>query len=314
MHRSLLVLLATLVLDPVAVKGQSVDALLSAGDSLMVLERYGKAIDRFDQAVALEASARTFSARAKAYYAVDRLDQFMVDVEQALRADSTYPEANYHRALYAFRGEDLPGTIRYATRGLGGSPDPKLQARLHLLRGEAKAELNDHAGAIDDLEQGARELPGDLEASKTQARCYDAIGDHENALTVLERLCEIEPDNVGNWSNRGFELAELGRYDEALTIIGTALDIDKDEPVALSNRAYILMKLGREDEAMKDVDRSLRYYPSNAFALRTRALLRLRKGDREKACSDLSLARILGGVDDVDGLIQEHCGSLKKKR
>ena len=93
-----------------------------------------------------------------------------------------------------------------------------------------------------------------------------------------------------------------------------ALGIDRDEPVALSNRASALMNLGRNDEALKDVDRSLRYYPANAYALRTRALLRLRKGLLEKACADLSLARILGGVEDVDALIQEHCSSVPERR
>ena len=93
-----------------------------------------------------------------------------------------------------------------------------------------------------------------------------------------------------------------------------ALILDKDEPVARSNRAYCLLKLGREQEAMTDVERSLKAYPANPWALRTRALLYLNKGEREKACSDLSLAKILGDVPEVDKLVQEHCGGTTSPR
>jgi DNA primase len=44
------------------------------------------------------------------------------------------------------------------------------------------------------------------------------------------------------------------------------------------------------------------------------ALLYLAKGEREKACNDLSLAKILGTVPEVDQLIQEHCGGTTAPR
>ena len=131
---------------------------------------------------------------------------------------------------------------------------------------------------------------------------------------MLEKLCTVEPNDIGNWTNRGFELTSLGRYEEALTIYGKALSMDKDEPTALSDRAFALMKLGRNQEALADVERSLKSYPSNAFALRTRAMLRLAKGEREKACSDLHLAHVIGGVPEVDQLIEKNCGGLQPKR
>ncbi|HRF82584.1 MAG TPA: hypothetical protein PL070_21160, partial [Flavobacteriales bacterium] len=90
--------------------------------------------------------------------------------------------------------------------------------------------------------------------------------------------------------------------------------MDKDEPVALSNRAYVRMKMGKDAEAWNDVERSLRFYPSNPFALRTRAMLRLRKGDRAKACDDLTLAKALGGVPEVEQLIKENCDTSGQQR
>ena len=125
--------------------------------------------------------------------------------------------------------------------------------------------------------------------------------------TCWSSCVRSKPWDVGHWSNRGYELTMLGRYDEALDMIEKALSIDKDEPVALSNRAYVYTLLDRDAEAWSDVERSLRNYPANPFALRTRAILRIRKGERAKACEDLTLAKALGGVPDVERLVKENC-------
>lgn len=291
---SILPLVVALLAGPTG-QAQTVEQLLAEGDSLLGQERFAKAVDLYTRAVNERPSAATYTARARAWYAMDRTDRFLQDVEQALRADSTFPEANYQRSLYALRGEDHRGAERYSDRGLRHGAVGRLRAQLLLVHGEALAELRRPEQAIADLRDGLAQIPDDLDANRTLARMLDETGDHEGALVVLERLCTLEPSNPGHWTNRGFELSRLGRWTDALAMFENALDIDRDEPVALSNRAYALLHLDRNDEAWKDVERSLRYYPANAFALRTRALLRLRKGDLEKACADLSLARILGG-------------------
>ena len=293
---------------------QDVGHLIEEGDSLLEAERYQKALDRFDQAVALQPSAYTYAARARAWYAMDRVDRFLLDVEQALKADSTHPEANYQRAMYALRGEDYRGAERYSDRGLRHGAAGTLNAKLLLVRGEANAELHRNEQAISDLRAGLERIPDDLDANRALARTLDAHGDHEGSLKVVEHLCDLEPDNVGHWTNRGYELVRLERWEASLAMFDKALELDRDEPVALSNRGFALMKLDRNEEALRDVEKSLRFYPANSFALRTRALLRLRKGELEKGCADLSLARILGGVEDVDALIKEHCGSVPNKR
>lgn len=286
------------------------------GDSLLQLEKPQRALEHYDKAVAADGGADSYLARAKAWYSLDRMDRFLQDVEQALRKDSTSANAHYQRALYAIRAEDPNKAEQHATKAVDLATQPLLKAQSHLLRGEARAELKRTVAAIEDLELGIAGTSSDPEILQLLGRLYDQEGRHADALHVLEQLCSLEPGQVGHWSNRGFELTLLGRYDEALTMIEEALSIDKDEPVALSNRAYVNLKLGREDQAWSDVERSLRSYPANAFALRTRALLRLRKGERAKACEDLTLAKALGGVPEVDGLIKENCdpGALAPKR
>lgn len=286
---------------------QNTRLLVLQGDSLLQLEKPQRAIDVYDQAIKLEPTADHYLARAKAWFAMDRMDQFLRDVEFALRKDSTNANANYQRAVYSLRAEDPVRAEAFATKAIDLSTAQYLKQKAYLIRGQARGELNQNHGAIEDLQKGIEGKPSDPEILRVLARLYDQTGRHADALNMLEKLCVLEPWDVGHWSNRGFELTMLERYDEALTMIGSALAIDKDEPVALSNRAYLYMQMNKDKEAWNDVEKSLRFYPANAFALRTRALLRIRRGDREKACEDLILSKALGGVLDVDSLLKEHC-------
>ncbi|MBL8002568.1 MAG: tetratricopeptide repeat protein [Flavobacteriales bacterium] len=314
MLRTAFVLLAAICLGLPGLRAQDADRYIAEGDSLLLADRPQKALDSYDAAIRVRPNAASYAARARAWYALDRMDRYLLDAEKALQLDTTCVEANYQRALYAYRGEDWSHAERLATRGLDHGAYGGLRQKLLILRGEARAELKRHEASIKDLTEGLGNTNSDPEAMRTLARQYDAVGDHASALTVLETLCTIEPANIGHWSNRGFELAALGRYDESLAMCDKALELDKDEPVALSNRAYALLKLGREKEAMQDVERSLRSYPANPYALRTRALLHLRKGERSKACADLGLARIMGDVPEVEAMLLEHCGGTAPQR
>lgn len=288
---------------------QDTKQLIATGDSLLALDKPQRALDVYEQAVQKAGTADTHVARAKAYYELDRMDLFLKDVEKALRLDTGHAEAHYNRALYAYRADDLAMADYHATKALNHATDITLRTKTLILRGETRAELKRTVPAIQDLEAGTAIDDSDLEVLRTLARLYDTAGRHEDALRVLTSLCAKDSTDVGHWSNRSFELIALERYPEALIMVEKALDIDKDEPVALSNRGYIYYTMDRIKEATHDIDRSLRFYPANPYALRTRALLRIRKGDREKACEDLTLAKALGEIPEVDRLVKEHCTS-----
>jgi len=292
------------------VLAQNAKQLIEQGDSLLGLEKPQRALDHFERAIVLDGSSGSYLARARAWYMLDRMDRFVLDVDKALRLDSSSAEAHYQRALYSIRAEDPAKAEYHAGQAIIYGTDKRMRSKAYILRGEARAEMKRNTQAIEDLEMGLGTELVDALAMRTLARLYDATGRHADALRILERLCEMEPADVGHWTNRGYELIMLQRYEEALSMVGRALEIDKDEPVALSNRAYIYLKTDRDKEAMADVERSLRSYPSNPHALRTRAMLRLRKGEREKACEDLTLAKALGDVPEVDQLVKDNCGSV----
>lgn len=293
---------------------QDATTLIAQGDSLLEADNGSGAMENYCAAVSLTPTADAYAARARGWYYLGKYDKFMEDVRIALSMDSLHPKANYQRALYAFRVEDNANAIHFATRVVDAPVAPEMRRRALVLRGEAEAASGTTDKAIADLSEGLTDNVEDLPAMKTLARLYDAADKPAASLAILEKLCELQPADIGNWSNRGFELSKLERYDEAVEVLDKALEIDKDEPVVLSNKAYALLKLGRDEEAYTAVNRSLKADEVNPYALRTRALLYLRKGDRDKACDDLTLAKAMGGAPEVDSLVKQHCAGIPKKR
>lgn len=302
------------LLATTAAHGQSVNVLLVRGDSLLDAGKPQKALDVFDQAVKKETTTTTLLSRARAWEAMDRMDRFLLDIDKALKLDSLSGEAHFQRALYALRVSDTPTAEFHVTKAIDLLKGERARARAHNIRGEVRAEDRRNVEAIADFEAAIATGLEDVNAMRTLARLYDGEDRYADALRVLERLCDLDPNDLGHWSNRGYELTMLGRYDEALSALERSLMYDKDEPIALSNRAYTYLKMGKNEEAWADIERSIKNFPSNPYALRTRAILRLRRGEREKACQDLVVAKALADIPEVDQLMLEHCGQMKSKR
>lgn len=306
-------LLACLFLFSAGAAAQEADKLIADGDTLLAADQGSKAMEKFEAALRLGPTADAYAARARGWFFLGKPDKFMEDVRHALALDSLHAKANYQRALFALRANDTPHAVQFASVA-AASNDPEVRARALVLRGEAHAAMGLNDKAIADLVEGLAGNTQDLAAMKTLARLHDQADDPAASLAVLETLCVLQPDDIGNWSNRGFELGRLERYAESVEVLDKALAIDKDEPVVLSNKAYALLKLDRDKEAFTAVNRSLKADAVNPYALRTRALLYLRKGDRSKACNDLTLAKAMGGAPEVDALVKEHCAGMPGKR
>ncbi|MBK7381818.1 MAG: tetratricopeptide repeat protein [Flavobacteriales bacterium] len=302
-------LIGVLMIGANASHGQSVQILLIRGDSLLDVEKPQRALEVFDAAVKRESTAATLLGRARAYKALDRNERFIQDVDKALKLDSTSGEGHFQRGLYSFTTKDYEKAEYHGGRAITYARNNLWRARSHNLRGEARSEAGKVDLAIEDLEAARSLGREDVASLRTLARLYDMVSRHEDALAVLERLCDLEPNDPGHWTNKGYELTMVGRYEDALAALDRALAYDPDEPIALSNKAYTYMKMERNDDAWITVERSLKNYPSNPHALRTRAILRLRKGERIKACEDLGVAKALGDVPEVDELIKENCAT-----
>ncbi len=293
---------------------QSYESLIGKGDSLLDLGKSLKAVSYYDRAIKAGAKAEGYSARARAWYELDRMDRFILDVETALDYDKNHPYAQFQRALYAMRSRDWSLAKTSCDRALKAGIVEQMVPQVRICRGEAMAKLGQIEAAIDDLRAGIDAGEMDVEAMRLLASLYHDIELHESAAQVLERLVALPEGDNGDRINLGYELALLGRHRDAINHYQIALQEDKNNPIAFSNYAYSLYKLGQNDKAMTYVNRSLRSQPGNPNALRTRGILRLGKGEVEKGCKDLYAAKIGGGeFKEIDQLIEQHCLGIKPR-
>jgi tetratricopeptide (TPR) repeat protein len=89
-------------------------------------------------------------------------------------------------------------------------------------------------------------------------------GKKEEALEVLAKVIETDPENALAWRKLGTALGMLGRYMEALKALRRATDLAPKDITAWHNTKIILDKLGQKKEAReaKETEKQLiREYP-----------------------------------------------------
>lgn len=296
-----------------SVYSQTAEQWIAKGDSLLATGKPLKSISYYNNAISKNAGANGYSARASAWYELDRMDRFILDVETALDLNKSHARAHFQRALYAMRSRDWSLAKTSCDRALNGGIDNSMKPEVLICRGEALIKLGRREAAINDLKEGLNMGEVDEEAMRLLASLYHDIDMHDASIGVLRKLLVLKTSVVEDRVNLGYELAMIGKHREALAEYDKALAEEKSHPVALSNYAFSLYKLGMNDEASNYVNRSLRSEPNNPFALKTRALLRLTAGEKEKACKDLYAAKLGGDPKEVQRLIDQHCVGVKRQ-
>jgi len=102
------------------------------------------------------------------------------------------------------------------------------------------------------VEEDSKEI---LDAEKEAVQAAEK-GDLSSALTLFDKLVELNPGRPSSYNNRAQALRMVGRPDSALKDLDTAIQLSKGKGKAGSNalcqRGVLLRKEGRDDDAMED--------------------------------------------------------------
>jgi len=102
------------------------------------------------------------------------------------------------------------------------------------------------------VEEDSKEI---LDAEKKAVQAAEK-GDLSSALTLFDKLVELNPGRASSYNNRAQALRMVGRPDSALKDLDTAIQLSKGKGKAGSNalcqRGVLLRKEGRDDDAMED--------------------------------------------------------------
>jgi len=91
-------------------------------------------------------------------------------------------------------------------------------------------------------------------------------GKYQEALDLLNKALEVDPNHVHALNNKGWALLELDKTEEALIWFDKALEVDQKYVHALNNKGRILSLLGQYDEANSYFDKALEIDPNYEFA------------------------------------------------
>ncbi|MGJ4859156.1 tetratricopeptide repeat protein [Labrys sp. La1] len=194
-----------------------------------------------------------FSNRGNAYVSLQRYDEALADLNEALRLDAG------NETAYVGRGN------------------------VHFWRGE-----NDLA--LKDFGQAVKLDPRDANPQHGRGNVYFNQGRYEEAIKSYSEAIRINPKFFNAYSGRANVYAELKQTDRAISDLSQALKLNPSYVNALVNRGNNYMIGKRFDEAIADYDRALALKPETILALSGRAGAYGMKKDYERSVADFTKA------------------------
>ncbi len=160
-----------------------------------------------------EITARILVSRAEAMEAAGQLESTFDLLTQAVRLLPSYPKSNFALADFLQAQGDFRSSISFYSRGLVGRPNDR----------NALARISDALYAVGDLEQ---------------------------ARTMLLRLIAQDNQAYRGLTLLGLAEKQLGLSDEATEHLKRSLDLDPNQTDAMVALAALHMKQGRTDDGL----------------------------------------------------------------
>lgn len=195
------------------------------------------------------------------------------------------------------RINDAEEVLDRARRRYRDSPEVRLQSDI------INATVYANAGQVDESRKRLESISGKLNASDDEqagaqialdlARCYQSMGDNQQAQTILRELAAKHPhdETIGEAIDR--------LSDEPLSQKG------KDKAVELNRRGKELMSGQNYADAVALFGEALRHYPNN-IAVKLNLLLALIRNMRALGPTAEQIDRCNKIIHSVDTLTEEH--------
>ena len=183
--------------------------LLSQADRLRQAGEYQKALELYDQAIALKPNvAQAYWGRCYSLNKLNKPTDAIVSCNDALDLKPNYPEAL-------------------------------------LSKGNAQELQKLPIEAIQLYERATEIKPNFAEAWVSLGRILQSVGRSEEAISALDKAIALKRNSAEAWSIKGAALMNLGRFEPAIASFDKALQIQPDNQDAIKMRKLVQQQLGR---------------------------------------------------------------------
>ena len=148
----------------------------------------------------------------------------------------------------------------------GPDPDAFERARQWFLQGLELLESGQPAQAEECFLSSLELLPARSSTLVNLAAARLDLGRPEDALTAVDEVIAMEPDNLDAWFHRGTACGLLDRNEDALASFEELLAIDDSIAEPWLRHGQVLQSLKRPEQALDSYDRALAIDPALAAA------------------------------------------------
>jgi tetratricopeptide (TPR) repeat protein len=97
------------------------------------------------------------------------------------------------------------------------------------------------------------------------------LGRYEEALADLDKVLQIEPENLWGLTKHSEIYRNLKRYEESLADLNHVLELNPDYDWAIAYRAFTFFYMDHFDQSEKDLSHAIEMTSGAAYTLRNRA-------------------------------------------
>ena len=190
----------------------------------------------------------------------------------------------------------------------------KYSPEFYFKNGNAKYQLQDYRGAINDLDRAIEMNPEFIQAYHTRAMCFGELKKYDKAKADFDRTIELDPDYKNAYLNRAYYVkVNSGDFAGAIEDYNKFIELNEDgnNAFALNNRGFAKFNMNDTIGALNDIQSSISLDSTNSYAYKNRALIYISMDSIGLACNDLNKAIELGYTKtygkEVEELFYEYC-------
>ena len=183
--------------------------------------------------------------------------------------------------------------------------DRKAEADVAMKQGIDKLNKGDHLGAVEDLTLAITIRPT-AEAYYHRSNARQELNNYKGAIDDLTEVINTTPDKTWSYVNRGIAKGKLGDDQGAIDDYTSAIALNPQFAQALLNRGNAHIQLDHFEQAVQDYDKAIQINPSLRAAYLGRGIAKELHGNLGDACPDYRQAADLGS-QKAAGWVKDAC-------
>jgi serine/threonine protein kinase/Flp pilus assembly protein TadD len=263
-------------------------------------------------------ASRLWYMRGLCYHRLRKYARAESDFDRTLELEPTFVPAWLNRGICRLMLNEMEDGISDLTQGLELSPG---HAQILINRSDAYRKLGRTQEAERDLKEAIRSDNVSPASLYSRGKLLMDV-DPEQAVADFQQSFLLDPDRVSALTHAARTLStRLHKPEQAIEMLGRAIELDPDNETATIDRSVLLAHLARAEEALRDTKQALKppnhdrtlyqaactnallNRPRRALTLLAQAIQAGYKADRAAADPDLESIR---DMDDFQTIMRAY--------